>query len=324
MAHLRHCFRCLEILADIGAPIGVWKRETGRLFRCVEPLLVPTDRRASTVPAPRAGYPAMHVVEFPDGRTVAVCPTELSPRREVSRDELVHHRIEERRLRSIFGSALGITIDEAPAARFPGMLSMGICQPHPAVVVPVVAAVASGAGHLLQLVGDSAIGCGTRGLLLTPTRDHWSTALPSLVARSGSVIASLDEVLDWRAGRWTATAAWQSTLEALEQRPSEVVPIMPARPQREVDVDITRLKEMERCVLQALLEKRAIGKDSRTQPDQRELAALTGYSWDASFKSATSTLVKMGLLDNGRHHGRRGGYFLTEQGQAAAEILSKS
>lgn len=84
---------------------------------------------------------------------------------------------------------------------------------------------------------------------------------------------------------------------------------------------VRRLKEMERNILVALSERHVIGIDAKNHPGQELLSRWAGYNCDASFKAALSGLVKMQLIDNGKHHGRRGGYFLTEDGKRAAEIV---
>lgn len=104
-----------------------------------------------------------------------------------------------------------------------------------------------------------------------------------------------------------------------------VNPGRPADPAGDaVAEQVRRLKEMERNAITALHEKGVVGADASNPPGQKALAKLAGYTWDASFKAALSSLVKMNLLGNGRHLGRLGGYFLTDQGVRAAEILSKS
>ncbi|MFO0873164.1 MAG: hypothetical protein U0575_04230 [Phycisphaerales bacterium] len=104
-------------------------------------------------------------------------------------------------------------------------------------------------------------------------------------------------------------------------------PALPSRstaPTDDVQIQVVRLKAIERDCLVAVYEKGIVGPDARNQPDQNTIAGWAGYAWDATLKAALSTLVKMEMLGNGRHHGRRGGYFVTDRGAAAAEIISKS
>lgn len=81
-----------------------------------------------------------------------------------------------------------------------------------------------------------------------------------------------------------------------------------------------RLKKMERKILQTLNERKVYNLEHTNLPTQEALAKWTGYPYDASLKAALSSLVKACFLDNGRHHGLRGGYFLTPDGKAAAEM----
>lgn len=84
---------------------------------------------------------------------------------------------------------------------------------------------------------------------------------------------------------------------------------------------VLRLKEMERNCIQALYEKNIIGSYSDTLPSQNQISLWAGHDCDANFKAALSAVVKAGYLDNGRHHGKRGGYFLTPNGVRAAQII---
>ena len=80
-----------------------------------------------------------------------------------------------------------------------------------------------------------------------------------------------------------------------------------------------KLNAMERAIAVALLEKGCLSASASHLPSQETLSRWAGYKWDSAFKSALSSLVKSGLLDNARHHGRRGGYLLTSEGARAAE-----
>ncbi|MFO0829670.1 MAG: hypothetical protein U0572_16135 [Phycisphaerales bacterium] len=92
----------------------------------------------------------------------------------------------------------------------------------------------------------------------------------------------------------------------------------------ELLAQVARLKAIERDCLTAVFEKGIIGPNAMNPPDQSTVADWAGYPWDATLKAALSTLVKVDMLGNGRHHGKRGGYFVTDRGVAAAEILAKS
>jgi hypothetical protein len=90
----------------------------------------------------------------------------------------------------------------------------------------------------------------------------------------------------------------------------------------ELRKQISKLNEMQRDCIQALYERSIIGENASDRPSQEVLAVWAGYSHDATFKNALSALVKAEFLDNGRHHGTRGGYFLTVKGEEAGPIIS--
>ncbi len=91
----------------------------------------------------------------------------------------------------------------------------------------------------------------------------------------------------------------------------------------EIVAQVQRLKAMERDILQSLLEHNIQDPDFDELPSQKTLAGWSGYPYDATFKAALSALGKAGLVDNGRHHGRRGGYFLVVRGVLAAQTIVK-
>jgi hypothetical protein len=84
------------------------------------------------------------------------------------------------------------------------------------------------------------------------------------------------------------------------------------------------LNEMQRCILQALLEKDVTDPDIDELPSQRMVADWAGYPYDTSIKNELTALVKMQLLGNGKQHGRRGGYYLKGRGVQAAKLLCET
>jgi hypothetical protein len=92
----------------------------------------------------------------------------------------------------------------------------------------------------------------------------------------------------------------------------------------EVAGQVRLLKEMERCIVQAIAEKNITDPQLDQLPSQQTVAQWAGYDYDTNLKNSLTSLVKAQLLDNGKHHGRRGGYFLTDRGVLAAKLLSES
>jgi len=84
--------------------------------------------------------------------------------------------------------------------------------------------------------------------------------------------------------------------------------------------EINRLKGMERDAIQALCERR-IDVNASGKPNQATLAKWAGHKYDATFKAALASLYKAGFLDNGRHHGTRGGYYFTPKGERAGRWI---
>lgn len=150
--------------------------------------------------------------------------------------------------------------------------------------------------------------------------------------------AAIDEHRSWLRQEAFEVSRYIASIVSLLPAPGAAVPLshpgVPAlnssgsagaRPLQATDTrgqatsPLNRLNAMEQAVLVALLEKRCDDPERRELPSQEKLARWSGYKCDTAFKSALSGLVKAGLLDNRRHHGKRGGYFLTMPGRLAAD-----
>lgn len=104
--------------------------------------------------------------------------------------------------------------------------------------------------------------------------------------------------------------------------PAPMQPTSPPTPEADpLRAALGRLNEMERSCLQAMGEKGIFDLVAGRLPNQEALSRWAGYPCDTTFKTALSSLVKAGYLDNGRHHGKRGGYFLTVCGMRAFGLL---
>jgi hypothetical protein len=126
------------------------------------------------------------------------------------------------------------------------------------------------------------------------------------------VAAYRQETLSRTSTLWFAFAiANTSQQEDGQQRPCDA----------EIMAQVGLLNDMERCILQALHEKDITDPDTDEMPGQKIIAEWAGFPFDTNLKNALTALVKARLLDNGKHHGRRGGYFLTERGVVAAQLL---
>lgn len=84
------------------------------------------------------------------------------------------------------------------------------------------------------------------------------------------------------------------------------------------------LNDRERNILQAMLENSVTDQMKPNLPGQKLVATWAGYDLDTTFKTSLSGLVKAGLLVNGKHTGKRGGYSLTAEGVKAATFFQQS
>ncbi len=92
----------------------------------------------------------------------------------------------------------------------------------------------------------------------------------------------------------------------------------------EFKAEVKRLGKTQKEIIQSLFEKHVIGANVATKPTQEVLAGWVGAKFNTTFKNALAAAVQAGFIDNEKHSGGRGGYFLTPKGEKAAEILELS
>lgn len=209
MAHPKRCFHCIESLATLGAPLAVWQRELGDSFNAVAPLLAVTNQIAQRMPGVRTDLPMMRVVDYRDGRFAAVCDEEMSPTTELTREQVVLHRVNETRMRRMLCKALSLIETHDDVSPLPGLLRIGTLQSSPLDPRPVILAVASSAAHLVELLLDATARTPGQMVLLTPTRARWSTRSEVVLDADRIIIVPLDEGMEWGDGSWRASAAWE-------------------------------------------------------------------------------------------------------------------
>jgi hypothetical protein len=316
----RRSLLCVERYCLAGAPLADWRREAGDGFDVIQTLLRDTNRLARRWSRP--GRPAMRIVEHADGRAVAVCDEEIDGPIELSHADRVLRRPCEKRLRSRLCSVLGLHETREPTSSLPGVLLIGDWRPEPAVSIQASIAVASSCDDLGRLILDMRLKAHCPAILATFTRQHWSSRHESALADGQIVLVPLEDVLDERDRAWHRLPSWD--IFARQALPV-AGPASPVIDLAALKTQVQRLKPMEREAIVALAEKGLVGPNSGRLLGQATLAKWAGnYDADATFKTAMSNLVKMGLLDNARHHGTRGGYFLTPRGLEASKLMDQS
>jgi len=264
----------------------------------------------------------MRIVEHGDGRAVAVCDEEMDNPVELSRTDRLLWRPCEVNLRSHLCSVLGLHKTREPTMPLPGVLLIGDWRPEPAVSIQASIAVANSIDDLGRLILDVRHKAHRPAILVTLTRQYWSPRHESALADGRVVLVPLEDVIDERDGAWHRLPSWDTFAgQAIPRAGSGASSLDLAA----LKTQLQRLKPMEREAIVALAEKGMVSPTSGRLPGQALLAKWAGnYDADATFKAAMSNLVKMRLLDNARHHGSRGGYFLTALGAEAAKIIDRS
>ena len=313
--------RCLESFAQLGATLSDWRRGSGDEFGTLEPLLVPTDRLATRWRVP--GRSLMRVVEHAPDRAVAICDEDTHDEIPLSRSDRVMHRVHEGRLCSRLCQSLGLHASNEQQSRLPGTLVIGTWTPRPTTSINVSLVVASSPDHLAELVIRASAAASLPTLLVTPTRTLWTSRSDAVIPPSNVALASLNELLQLVAGQWVRSPAFDQYAPILLSSATSPNTIAVAAADS-IAEQVRLLNDMERAVVQALSEHRVFDSQVKKLPGQLLVAKWTGYKYDTNLKNCMTSLVKTRLVDNAKHHGRRGGYFLTATGKQAAEIIIRS
>lgn len=320
-------------MPELASVRAEWELLLGDEYAIVAPFLVKTGERVAAYPRlGRVGPPLDLVLE--NDRVVGVDPTN-GVTVTLSLEEVLAYRIDLRGLcQRVCGALRCEPIGWWERHALANVRRIGTLRTQPSVTCGVFLVVGEDGelvGTIIRLAGQES----DPFVVLTP-RPIEDPSLATVLSRRTALHMAMSESIVFGA---TGTVRLLTSADTRvrdfclrvdeeashRQRTPAATPHRPTDPAGDpVAEQVRRLKEMERNAITALHEKGIIGVDAPNPPGQEEMAKWSGYSWDASLKAALSSLVKMNLLGNGRHHGRRGGYFLTEQGVRAAEILSKS
>lgn len=316
MPSARRSLLCLERFSLAGATLADWQREAGDGFAVIQSLLRDTSRLAQRWSRP--GKPAMRIVEHGDGRAVAVCDEEMDGPVELSHADRVLRRPCERRLRTHLSGVLGLHETREPTTSLPGVLFIGDWRPEVAVSIQASVIVAYSSDDLARHLLDVRQKVQRPAILMTCTRQRWSPRQEPALADGRVVLVPLEDVLDERDGAWHRLPSWDAFARRALPRVDSTASAVDLAALKE---RVQRLKPMERDAIAALSKRNLVAPGLGKLPSQRTLAEWAGYEWDSNFKTAMSNLVKIGYLNNRRHQGTRGGYYLMPLGIEAAKVI---
>ncbi len=200
-----------ETYARFGATLEAWRTACGDEFPAVEPLLAPTDGLAATWPGRLPSRPDRRVVRLDGARFRAVCDEGLSEPIDLSQEQLVLYRADERALRGAVCEALGLTISPDDLRPLPGLLRLGRWRYSPAAGCAVSLACAATPlelAELLRLAGSD----GRPHIVLVFTRAVWAAEAERAAPADRMLVAAFDEVLEPAPGGLAASDGWDAAL----------------------------------------------------------------------------------------------------------------
>lgn len=201
----------LETYARFGATLGVWQNACGDSFSSVEPLLAATDRLASKWPGRLPSRPERRVVRLDESRFRAVCDEGLSEPLDLTREQVVLYRADERAIRSAVCEALGLTISRDELAPLLGVLRIGHWRYSQAAGCAVSLACAASSNDLAEML-RATVADGRPHIVLLFTRTAWTTSPEQSAPADRVMVAAFDEVLEPGPDGFTASDGWDAAL----------------------------------------------------------------------------------------------------------------
>jgi len=213
-----------ETYARFGATLDVWRNACGDVFSSIEPLLAATDRLASTWPGRLPSRPERRVIRLDESRFRAVCDEGLSEPLDLTREQVVLHRADERAIRSAVCEALGLTISRDDLAPLPGVLRIGQWRYSQAAGCAVSLACAASSNDLAEML-RATVADGRPHIVLLFTRTAWTTSPEQSASADRVMVAAFDEVLEPGPDGFTASDGWDAALgEFMRAAKVEVAP----------------------------------------------------------------------------------------------------
>mgnify|MGYP001794923623 CR=1 FL=1 len=185
----------LETYARFGATLEAWQAACGAEFSAVESLLTATDRLASSWPAALPSRPDRRVVRLDESRFRAVCDDGFGDPLDLTREQVVLYRANERAIRSALCEALGLTVSRDELAPFPGVLRIGQWRYSQAAGCAVSLVCAASSNDLAEML-RATVADGRPHIVLLFTRSCWTAGVERAAPVERVMVAAFDEVLD--------------------------------------------------------------------------------------------------------------------------------
>ena len=296
MQTLKPFWQFLEKRPSGAAVLAQWKSRIGDVLPLITGVLRPCEGLAQSYPHPIPEKEPLRVVKHRDGTWVAVSEEDRNIRVNLTRDDLVVHQVDARKLRAAIASALpgvaALQTGGTPLSIDARNFRVGYWRPKPAADFPIDLLIprdAKGLESVIQ-VAD------TKGtLLLTPTDSLWLDEIRQLAVSRKVKLVSLAEIIDVStatsgiSGNWAHTEAWNSYLGAFTQMIGTSLPAnyQNKRKQKKRAVRLTAIEKIEKALEDHLRAARdhafTLQNNGRPvtlmpRPEQQELAALLGLT----------------------------------------------
>jgi hypothetical protein len=107
-------------------------------------------------------------------------------------------------------AALDLVPTADPVTPLPGLLRVGTLRSTISESKAVLLAVSPTAAHLVEQLVHAKSSTPGAMVIVTPTQAQWSSLSELAIDRDRVSMAALDEVLEWRDGRWQSSSGWRA------------------------------------------------------------------------------------------------------------------
>jgi len=150
-------------------------------------------------------------VRLDESRFRAVCDDGFGDPLDLTREQVVLYRTNERAIRSAVCEALGLTISRDELATFPGVLRIGQWRYSQAAGCAVSLVCAASSNDLAEMV-RATVADGRPHIILLFTRSCWTAGVERAAPAERVMVAAFDEVLDVGSTGLEAGDGWDAAL----------------------------------------------------------------------------------------------------------------
>jgi hypothetical protein len=229
MSALQKLWLAVEGVPGATASLGEWRDRFGADFDKLQPLLLPTDKFADSIPAAGDPCASYRVVWYTPDDIVGV-PEDGGPAIALAKQDLLIYRLHHQRIIERVATALQFDLAQAPLGGVPHTHRIGTFRPLTGFAIPTFVSFPLESDDLRHAVELIASQQDQPFVLLAPTHNRMRPACEELLKRRRACfMALIDSIEVDSRGKWVASEAAKRNLASFQQNaaPPAVVAVSP-------------------------------------------------------------------------------------------------